>query len=213
MASARAKAKRAKTRPLTAEQRRRIAHAKELMGSVYASSAVKRTESLQSIETHVRLRTKNALPKKWKNQAGAIATAILSESRKYGFDPIFLMAVIENESSFNPGAMGAHGEIGLLQILPKTGEWISKKFGLMKWKGPKTLANPVASIKIGAAYLNHLKQRFDSHGRLYLAAYNMGTANVNRALNKKIWPKEYAGRVMKRYLRMYEEIASAKKAS
>ena len=32
---------------------------------------------------------------------------------------------------------------------------------------------------------SYLRERFDYHGRLYLAAYNMGPRNVNRALAKR----------------------------
>jgi soluble lytic murein transglycosylase-like protein len=66
------------------------------------------------------------------------------------------------------------------------------------------------NIRLGAAYLAQLRGEFNSHGRLYLAAYNMGSTNVQRALAKQIFPKEYPGRVMVRYMRFYSEYQEAR---
>jgi len=118
---------------------------------------------------------------------------------KYGFDPVFLLSVIQSESRFNPEAKGLHGEIGLMQILPPTGKWMAEKSG-QKWKGPKTLQDNVANIRLGAAYFAFLRDRFDMHARLYIAAYNMGQHGVDHALGKKILPKDYPGVVMKNYV-------------
>ncbi len=118
--------------------------------------------------------------------------------------------MIENESSFNPEVKGTSGEIGLMQLMPRTAKWIAGKLR-MKYQGKKTLTDPVANIRLGAAYLAHLRAEFDFHGRLYLAAYNMGSANVQRALDRRIWPKDYAARVMQRYMRLYTELRDSLK--
>jgi soluble lytic murein transglycosylase len=94
-----------------------------------------------------------------------------------------------------------------MQLLPSTGRWMAQKSGI-RWTGKRTLEDPVANIRIGAAYLAYLRERFDSHGRLYLAAYNMGTTNVNRALARDVWPREYPSRVMQRYVRFYRELVA-----
>ena len=129
----------------------------------------------------------------------------MQESFRYGFDPIFLMAVIQNESSFQPGIVGTSGEVGLMQITPVTAEWIADKYGLA-YKGRHYLFDPVNNIRIGAAYLSFLREKFDFNSRLYLSAYNMGISNVNRALDRDVLPQEYASRVLKRYVNFYREI-------
>lgn len=181
---------------------RRIAHARELMGSRYERSVVAKSEEHEDVTTFVRSETKRNLHKKWHKQADKIAGAILRESERHGFDPIFLMAVIQNESSFRLDVRGGAGEIGLMQIMPRTGKWICEKMG-WQWKGERTLQDPVMNIRIGAVFLSMLREKFDRHGQLYLAAYNMGPPGVRRALGKKIWPKDYAMRVMERYLAFY----------
>jgi len=190
----------------------RLTHAKELLGKYYRRSVVKSGEQIPDVELTVSDWVKRGLAKKWQSQTKAVSKAILRESRKYGFDPVFLMAVIENESSFNPEAIGPVGEIGLMQVTPQTGKWIAERSNL-KWKGEATLKDPVANIRIGAAYLAYLRERFGFHSRLYLAAYNMGATNVNRALDKQIWPKDYASRVMQRYIRFYSELKDDLKKS
>jgi hypothetical protein len=52
----------------------------------------------------------------------------------------------------------------------------------------------------------YLREEFDFQGQLYLAAYNMGSGNVRKALNRNVKPKEYSTRVMHRYLRFYAEL-------
>jgi soluble lytic murein transglycosylase len=183
----------------------RLSHAKELLGRAYRQSVASLEEEERQYREFLLSRIQARLPAAYKRQARKIHKAILDESTKHGFDPAFLVAVIDNESSFNPLVRGTSGEIGLMQVLPSTAAWTAKRIG-MNWKGKKTLEDPIANIQIGAAYLAHLRSEFDYHGRLYLSAYNMGTRNVRRALERRVMPKDYASRVMQRYLRFYEEL-------
>lgn len=198
-----------KATPLSRAQRdTRLKHARELLGSRYKGSLVKTTEDIPKINGQVYRWTKEKLPKKYRSQYQKIAQAIIDESYKHGFDPVFLMSVIEGESSFDPRKKGTVGEIGLMQIRGSTGEWIATREGL-KWKGEKSLYDPATNIKLGAAYLSYLRDHYDMHARLYLAAYNMGQGNVAHALEKKIWPKDYPIHVMKRYVAYYTTMAEA----
>jgi len=62
------------------------------------------------------------------------------------------------------------------------------------------------AIRLGAAYLAFLRERFDEHARLYLAAYNMGGGNVRELLKSGKWPKDYPRRVMKEYVTYYKKL-------
>ncbi len=183
----------------------RLTHAKELMGRHYRKSIVSKTEGISDLRSFVFTQSKISLRNKWKHLAQGIAQAVISESKKYDFDPIFLMAVIGHESSFNPVMKGQFGEIGLMQIKPSTARWIANKFGLY-YSHPSDLNNPMVNIQLGAAFLAQLREQFDYHSRLYLSAYNMGASNVNRALSNKIWPKDYVTKVMQHYVRFYAEL-------
>ncbi len=183
----------------------RVDHARELLGKRYKKSIVSKFEAHKGLEKNILATVTERLPKKFKNKAQNITETIIKEAAKHGLDPYFVMAVISGESSFNPQAIGPVGEIGMMQIRPTTGEWMAKKVK-MKWNGEKTLRDPIANIKLGTAYIAWLREKFDNHSQLYLAAYNMGARSVNKALAKNVWPKDYPKHVMKRYLAFYKSI-------
>ncbi len=188
------------------EQREsRLSHAQELLGRHYLKSDVRFGEKVQKINGQIYQWTLDGLPKRHKKKYQIVAQTIIDESLRYEYDPIFLLSVIEGESSFNPDMVGKVGEIGLMQIRPSTAKWIAQKYHL-PWHGKKSLKNPVVNVQIGAAYLDYLRERFDSHARLYLAAYNMGAGGVEEALSRNIWPKDYPLHVMKRYVDFYAEL-------
>ena len=185
-----------------------VAHARELMGSGYAKSRVAAGEKFGSPRWLILGRLTDRLPKKWRSSARALTKTIQAEARRYSLDPLFVLAVIETESSFNPEARGDSGEIGLMQLLPSTARWIARERKL-GWKGDKQLSSPSWSVRFGTAYIDFLRKRFDAHSRLYISAYNMGPKNVERSLEHRVWPKDYAKRVMTHYLEYYDELQEA----
>ena len=187
--------------------RTRLTHAKELLGKNYKRSSVHKTEKADNINEFVGSSTKNLLPTAHKKLSREIATVIMHESENYGFDPIFLMAVIQNESSFNPRMKGNAGEIGLMQIKPDTAKWIAKMYKL-EYKNAQSLYNPAINIRIGAAYMNKLRNQFSSNSGLYLSAYNAGAKKVRLLVSLKTAPKLYANAVMKRYFAIYSALGN-----
>ena len=188
---------------------KRINHAKELLGKSYKSSPVRKTEKTGNINVFITKSVRNLLPKAHKHQASTIAYTIIGESERYGFDPIFLMAVIQNESSFNPKMKGSVGEIGLMQIRPETAKWIAG-LSKIKYKNEKSLYQPEMNIRIGAAFLNRLRNQFDSNSTYYLTAYNAGAGNVRKMISENVTPKIYASAVMKRYAAIYSALGTNK---
>ncbi len=179
----------------------RVRHARELLGK---RKLVRKIAAIKDIKAKIRATVRQRLPKKYKSLAGSITNTIVTEAKKHHLDPYFVMAVIAGESSFNPDAVGPVGEVGLMQIRPSTGAWIAKKFKI-KWQGKLSLNNPMKNITIGTAYIAYLREKFARQGQLYIAAYNMGAANVRRALSKNVRPKDYPIHVMKRYIAFYQE--------
>ncbi len=191
---------------LSGQQRKaRLQHARELMGKYYKKSAVKSGESVKKINYTVYRKTKEFLPKKFKSQHQQIAQTIIDQSQLHGFDPLFVMAVVLSESSFDPRMRGGVGEIGLMQIRPCTAAWLAKKASL-KYAGEKDLYDPIQNIKIGTAYMSYLRETFGGEAQLYIAAYNMGQRNVRKNLAKDVRPKIYPIHVMKNYLALYEDV-------
>lgn len=189
------------------QRQARLQHAQELLGRHYKHSAVRSGEKVAKINRIVYNWVKERLPKKHRSKYQMVAQAVIDEAVKHEFDPVLLLAVIQGESSFNPDMRGSLDEIGLMQLRPATAKWVIEKTGLkIKFNGEKTLKDPVHNIRIGAAYLSYLREKFDSHARLYLAAYNMGARNVDQHLDKNVWPRNYPVHVMKYYVDFYSSL-------
>jgi soluble lytic murein transglycosylase len=181
-------------------------HAKELLGKKFKKSLASEETNESSLTLEVYNLVYRHTPKKYNSKVEKITKAILEESIKYNIDPVFVASIIKTESGFNPLAKGTSGEIGLMQLMPKTGEYIAKKIKMKKMNGAKTLRDPVKNIKIGVAYLNYLRQRFDNQAYKYVPAYNMGPGNVMKSINRKERPKIYSSKVIKYYESFYRQI-------
>ncbi len=88
---------------------------------------------------------------------------------RYGVDPRLIAAVITVETRWDPDAVGAHGERGLMQILPSTGEWLAGVMGLETYD----LSDPATSVEMGTFYLSALIDEYGSED-IALAVYNGG---------------------------------------
>ncbi len=105
-------------------------------------------------------------------------------SKKYELDPYFVSAVIFKESSFRKDAVSHRGAVGLMQLMPDTGEWIAKKLN-METNG-LDLADIQINLELGCWYLQYLNNMFQGNTTNVLAGYNAGPNKV------KSWQKEYS---------------------
>ena len=124
----------------------------------------------------------------------AVAEAIRRESLRFGLTPELVLAVIEVESRFDAFAVSGVGAMGLMQILPTTGEALAARLGMV-WQVPRTRFDPAANVTLGIAYLAELRDRF-GHWPTALAAYNWGPSAIGRRLSTGApIPDGYAQRV------------------
>ena len=123
-------------------------------------------------------------------------------------DPLFVVALIENESKFNPKALGQFGEEGLMQIKPSTATWIAKKYHLATGK-QYSLYNPTHNIKFGVAYLDYLRTKYHRSGKFYIEAYNLGPQRMNEFMKRHEVRSTYHHQVRSHYLALYEQIEKA----
>jgi len=94
-------------------------------------------------------------------------------------DPLMVIALIKEESHFNPYALSYSNARGLMQLLPATAKDISK------WKklGAYTdvqLFEPEINIKLGTAYLSHVKNELYGNMMFAVASYNGGPSAVKK---------------------------------
>lgn len=104
-------------------------------------------------------------------------------------DPYFVAAVIKTESNFRPGVESPKGALGLMQIMPETGRWISEQIGVDEFE-PEVLNDVETNLMFGTWYLAHLYEEFGQDPILVLAAYNAGRGNVQAWLREDRWTGE-----------------------
>ena len=98
-------------------------------------------------------------------------------------DPLLIYAVMMQESEFDEKAVSTAGAVGLLQIMPSTGEMIAKKLSHRSFTGD-SLFEPYTNISFGAWYLKTLIARFNGNLPLAIAAYNAGPNAVDEWLKR-----------------------------
>jgi soluble lytic murein transglycosylase len=126
-----------------------------------------------------------------------IAGTIADESSRYGYDPMFVLAMIEVESTCRPTARSSMGAIGLIQVKPSTARAVAKRVG-MPWEGARMLERPSVNVRLGLHYLYDLERRFrDPY--VALAAYNLGPTRVARMVPAHARRARYVRRVVSRY--------------
>jgi soluble lytic murein transglycosylase len=103
-------------------------------------------------------------------------------SEHYALDPFILLAVMREESRFDPQARSIAGALGLMQIMPHTAFSLDKQLK-MDIADASEIYNIRINITVGAYYLNSLLKEFASLP-VALAAYNAGHDRVRE------WVKE-----------------------
>jgi soluble lytic murein transglycosylase-like protein len=89
---------------------------------------------------------------------------------EYQLQPHVVLAVIAQESNFDPLALSPKNAQGLMQLIPDT----ARRFGV------RNAADPAQNIRGGMAYLRWLLAYFEGDLTLALAAYNAGERAVER---------------------------------
>ena len=124
-----------------------------------------------------------------------LAERIVLEAQRHNFDPGLVLAVMHVESRYDTFAVSNRDAMGLMQILPSTGEWMARKMGIA-WHGPQTLFDPIVNVQIGVAYLRELADRYDSIPTA-LTAYNWGPGAIDRKIQRgQPMPQIYAQLVL-----------------
>jgi soluble lytic murein transglycosylase len=96
-------------------------------------------------------------------------------------EPALVLAVARQESLFDPTARSPAGAIGLMQLLPGTGQSVAREIGEAFSRG-RLAQDPSYNLRLGANYLGQQLARFDNEPVLALAAYNAGPRRVTEWL-------------------------------
>ena len=77
-----------------------------------------------------------------------------------GPEQALALAVIRQESAFDPGAVSPSGARGLMQLMPATARYVAKAMGI-RYSARKLLADPGYNLTLGTAYLDRLLGNYD----------------------------------------------------
>jgi soluble lytic murein transglycosylase len=102
---------------------------------------------------------------------------IRQQARAKGLDPALIAAVIYTESRFRDQTSTA-GAKGLMQLMPRTADYIARKSGGTAFV-QGDLATPQVNISYGSWYLRYLLDKYGGNKILALAAYNAGEGKVD----------------------------------
>ena len=92
-------------------------------------------------------------------------------------------AIMRRESFFNPYAVSVSNAVGLMQIIPPTAKWISKRIKDRDFDITQLFV-PEKNIQYGVWYIKYLNRQFKGNIFYLMAAYNCGPANVRKVLRK-----------------------------
>ena len=95
-------------------------------------------------------------------------------ARKYGFHPRFVKALAFQESGWNQAARSSAGAVGVMQVLPSTGAFVSRYIV----GRPLNLAKTQDNITAGVAFLKYLWRLTGGDVERTLAGYYQGLASV-----------------------------------
>ncbi len=107
---------------------------------------------------------------------------VLRFSRKYNVDESMIYALMHQESLFRETAVSRSNARGLMQIMPRTGNWLAR---LMGHKERPNLYNPTTNIELGTRYFSQLLKGNRNKFVWAAIAYNGGPGNLRK------WKREY----------------------
>lgn len=112
-----------------------------------------------------------------------------------------VMAMIEHESGFDPGAVSPTDDYGLMQINAVNHEWLKEEYRCADMMNP--YQNVFCGISIISSYI-------DKYGELdkALMAYNMGNYGAQKAWKNGVTSIAYSEEILS-LMKEYEEVSNA----
>jgi len=127
--------------------------------------------------------------------ASRIVAAVEEGAELYSLDIDLVLGLILVESHCSPEAVSFMGALGLMQVMPATGKFISHSLGF-KWSGDGVLRAIESNIAYGTWYLHYLRTRFPKNEHAVIASYNWGPEHIQGRINRsEPLPQVYPGKV------------------
>ncbi len=105
------------------------------------------------------------------------------EARRHGLDPYLLVALVRQESAFDPRAESVAQARGLMQLIPPTARRVARQLSLDRFSLDQ-LFLPRLNIRLGSRYLADRLAQFNGDVDRAVASYNAGPDPVNLWLSE-----------------------------
>lgn len=105
-----------------------------------------------------------------------VGALLESTARRYGMSPRFVKAVAWQESGWNPQVVSSADAVGVMQVLPSTGRFVSRSLV----GRPLDLARPADNVEAGVAFLRYVYRLAGGDVDMTLAGYYQGLRSVRR---------------------------------
>ncbi|MBW3658362.1 MAG: LysM peptidoglycan-binding domain-containing protein [Actinobacteria bacterium] len=97
-------------------------------------------------------------------------------ARRYGWNPAFVKALAWQESGWQMRRVSSTGAVGIMQVMPGTGDFVSRRLV----GRTLDLRDPVDNVTAGVAFLDHLHDLTGGDVEATLAGYYQGLASVRK---------------------------------
>ena len=105
---------------------------------------------------------------------------VTREASERNLDPLFLAALIRQESAFTPAIHSPAGAIGLMQVMPATGRDVARSQGIRGFTA-ESLETAEINLHLGTRFWLDMERRYsDGKLPLVLSAYNAGPTRARR---------------------------------
>jgi N-acetylmuramoyl-L-alanine amidase len=105
---------------------------------------------------------------------GEVADLIDRVARAHGWSPRFVRAIAWQESGWDQSRVSSAGAVGIMQVLPGTGEFVSRELVGRELD----LEDAHDNVEAGVVFLQHLWELTDGDVELTLAGYYQGLRSV-----------------------------------
>ncbi len=108
---------------------------------------------------------------------------LVEEGSQRGVDPRLMLAIMRQESRFQPAAKSNAAARGLMQFIAPTANKVAGDLGRENFR-PQELYYPPTAIAFGSQYLAGLFEVFPDQAAAVVASYNGGDDNMKRWMNR-----------------------------
>jgi len=133
-----------------------------------------------------------------------LSEAVIAESARAGYDPLFILSLVSVESRFRLKVASDRGAYGLVQLKPSTFAWISAREPDLGGQDLDVADDPVVDVRLAIRYFHWIEPQFRTRDEA-LMAYNAGPKRIKQYRGRlKDIPdvyKEYPRRIKREYAR------------